>query len=94
MSACLSEESGIKARKRHRCALCCEPIEIGEIYLRRNGVDGGDFWTMKMHPECHAYEGVKGVVDEEWYESAYDPAFDRADAIAHKNKLDQIEHAQ
>ena len=80
MSTVLSQKEGIKARKTHQCVFCQELINAGELYDKRNGVDGGDMWTMKMHPECHAYERKVGV-DSDWYECVYDPAFARKVAI-------------
>lgn len=44
-----------KAKKRHRCTGCWEPIEVAETYMRYRYFDGGDAGTVKMHPECHAY---------------------------------------
>jgi hypothetical protein len=44
-----------KAAKRRSCWYCGESIEIGETHGYRTGVDGGDFWTMRFHPECDAY---------------------------------------
>jgi len=82
MSTCLSSKDGVKARKPHRCCLCGQRIDAGELYDARTGVGDGCMWTMKMHPECHAYEQKDGVVDPDWYEDVSDPAFERADAIA------------
>ena len=82
MSTVLSEKDGIKARKTHQCVFCQELINAGELYDKRNGVDGGDMWTMKMHPECHDYERKVGV-DSDWYGCGCgcDPAFTRQTAI-------------
>lgn len=80
MSLCLSSTDGVKARKPHRCDLCGERINAGELYDKRSGVDSGDFWTMRVHPECHAYENSPGAVDPYWYDCVYEPAFDRQDA--------------
>lgn len=41
----------VKARKKHKCLLCGEDIEIGEKYVKRTGTDDGII-TMKMHKEC------------------------------------------
>ena len=80
----LSSKNRIKARKPHSCALCGEQIEVGQLYDRRSGVSNGDMWTMHMHVECHAYEvGPANPVDPDWYEDVSDPAFRRADALAH-----------
>lgn len=81
MSTCLSERKGVRARRTYRCALCGELIEAGSRYDKRAGVNYGDFWEMKMHPECHAFES-SGAVDSDWYEDCSDPAFSRRDALA------------
>lgn len=82
MNTCLSQNNGVKARKRYRCALCHEPIESGDIHHVRKGINSRDFWTMRMHTECCDYEQQPGVVDEEWYEDIWDPAFSRDEALA------------
>lgn len=82
MNVMLSEARGVRSRKPRRCCLCGEGIGIGEAHDTRTGVDYGDMWTMRMHPECHAYEGKRGAVDPDWYEDVSEPAFNRADAIA------------
>lgn len=76
----LSQKNGIRASRDYRCALCGELIEAGSRYDKRAGVNYGDFWVMKMHPECHTYE-CSGAVDADWYEDVFDPAFTRADAL-------------
>jgi hypothetical protein len=81
----LSQYNIAKCRKRKRCALCHEMIEAGEPKVVRNGTDGGDFWTMHMHPECEAYESPK-TVDADWYDGGFDPAFSRAEAINAKEE--------
>jgi hypothetical protein len=48
------EDSEVRARKPHRCFLCCEPIAAGELYRRRNGIDEDGHVAMHMHPECEA----------------------------------------
>lgn len=83
MSTCLSSKNGVKARKRYRCCLCGEGIDVGEIHDTRTGVvDGDGFWTMRIHTECHAYEQKPGVVDPSWYEDIMEPAFKRQHALA------------
>ncbi len=82
MSTCLSSKEGAKARKPHRCSLCGERINAGELQDTRTGVCDGRMWTMHMHPECHAYEQKPGAVDPDWYEDVSEPAFDRKDAQA------------
>lgn len=76
----LSQYTVAKCRKRKRCDLCHDLIEVGEPKVVRNGTDGGDLWTMNMHPECEAYESCD-TVDDSWYEDCFDPAFDRSVAI-------------
>ena len=81
MSTFLSSRNGTKARKPHRCCLCGERINIGDVKDTRSGVSDGQVWTMQMHPECHAYEQRSGIVDPDWYEDVSDSAFSRAKAI-------------
>lgn len=78
--------NGVKSKKAKRCCLCGEMIKAGEIKDTRSGLWDGSVTTMDMHPECHAYERVDGVVDPDWYEDITEPAFDRSDAIAHAQK--------
>lgn len=80
MSAVLSSQNSIRARKQHRCSLCGELIPADTLYDKRSGVDMDGFWNMHMHPECHAFE--EKSVDPDWYEDPSFPAFDRADAVA------------
>lgn len=81
----LSHKEGVKARKKYRCCLCGEVINIGDTHDTRSGVNDGDMWKMRMHPECHAHEQRPGIVDAAWYEEVSDPAFARADAVAAMN---------
>ena len=48
------EDKDVKARKPHRCFLCCEPIPVGTTYRRRVGIDENGPVTTHMHPECEA----------------------------------------
>ena len=87
MSTCVSHKNGVKSRKRKRCTLCGEMINVGDIKDIRTGIESGEgFWTMHMHPECHAHEQRPGTVDPDWYyDSDGYPAFDRADVITSHN---------
>ena len=76
----LSQRNVASSKKRKVCPLCGTLIEIGSPKVVRNGVDGSDFWTMHMHPECEEYES-KETVDDGWYEDCYEPAFERSEAI-------------
>ena len=49
----LDEKCGVRARKEHTCCFCGEPIPTGSKYDRLKVVDGGEFLTMAMHPECN-----------------------------------------
>jgi len=52
-------------RKRHRCRLCGEWIEVKEECCRWSGFDGGDGpWTSHAHPEC--YDSMEGEDDGTW----------------------------
>ena len=53
----LSDHPSRKARKRYQCYYCGQRIEIGEIHGYRTGIEGGDFWQMRHHPECDAWAG-------------------------------------
>lgn len=83
MSVVLSSKNGVRARKTYRCVLCGARIEQGSLYDRRSGACDDGMWTMHMHPECHAYEQVPGVVDPDWYEDVSDPAFSFEKACLH-----------
>lgn len=52
MSFCTRRER--TARKDHKCFACGERINKGERYIRESGVEDGDFFDCKMHPECRA----------------------------------------
>lgn len=59
------EDKVVRARKPHRCYLCGEPIEKGEKYLRRSGVEEGEgFASVKMHPACE--EHTKDWDEHDW----------------------------
>jgi hypothetical protein len=82
MSTILRETNGVRSRKPRRCCLCGDRIDLRAPHDVRVGVDGGDMWTIRMHPECHQHE-TRGAVDHDWwYEDVSDPAFDHKDAIA------------
>ncbi len=82
MSWALSSKNGVRSRKPKRCCLCGEIIAVGELKDTRSGVSDGSFWTMHMHPECHAYERRPGTVADDWYDDISEPAFTRAEASA------------
>lgn len=82
MSTLLSEKNGVRTRKKLRCCLCSEAVLPGELRDIRTGANEDGIWTMHMHPECHAYELLPGIVDPDWYEDSSEPAFTRAEAIA------------
>ena len=87
MSTVLSFKDGIKARKLHRCAFCCERIEIGDIQDIRVGVQEGEgIWKMHMHPECHAFEDYADLTDDD-YEDMSEPLWKRQVAKDHATKL-------
>ena len=66
MSTMLSDQPERTARKPHRCFYCGQRIEVGEVHGYRTGVDGGDFWAMRYHPECEAVADA-----ERWDEDDY-----------------------
>ena len=73
-----------RAAKAHRCWYCAQDISIGEIYSKRCGAQYGDFWTMRMHPECDEWASANwGPEDYEGFSqgdefarpmTAFDPA--------------------
>ena len=74
----------MRSKKPRRCCLCGERIDVGTAHNTRTGVEDGDLWVMRMHPECERYESVPGIVDPDWYEDVSDPAFERRDAQRHE----------
>lgn len=54
------------ARKAYQCYFCGQSIAIGEVHGYRTGVNYGDFWTMRHHPECDAW------ASEHWDEGDYE----------------------
>jgi hypothetical protein len=77
------EKNGVRAKKRHRCVMCGDIINPGDLYDARAGANYGDdcVWTMHMHPECHAYEDAHPL-DPDCYEDMSDPSFTHAEALA------------
>ena len=75
MPTVLDDRHGIKCRKKARCCFCTDPINIGNLMDRRTGVSDGDFWTMKMHPECNVWAGLTLTYED--YEDMSDKFFDR-----------------
>lgn len=41
------------AKKEHECYLCGQKIEKGEQYRILTGVFDGDFYSLKLHGQCH-----------------------------------------
>lgn len=54
----------VKARKRHRCYLCGQPIEPGETYVRHSAADYGKAHSWSQHPECDA--ATIGWDEDDW----------------------------
>jgi len=44
----------VRARKKHSCDWCSEPIEPKTKYWKWFGIVDGDPSATKMHPECEA----------------------------------------
>ena len=53
-----------KARKRHRCYLCGEAIEIGEVHVSEASKIDGDLIASRFHGECLA--ATKDWQDDDW----------------------------
>ena len=58
------------AKKEHVCYLCGQKIENGEQYRIMTGVFDGDFYSLKLHGQCHsmveAYWAEQECYDEGW----------------------------
>jgi hypothetical protein len=52
-----------KARKVHRCYLCGESIEIGEVHVRRFGFGEDGPSNFRMHAECEVRSN-----DPDWWD--------------------------
>lgn len=76
---CLRDEKR-KARKKHQCFLCAEPIEPGETYCFRFGFDDGDPVETKMHVDCERY--TQSWDDMDW-ESATGGSISRDEVRDH-----------
>ena len=63
-------------RKRRRCDVCCQTIEIGEPAIRWAGMTDGDFGSFIFHPECRtaeiAYNQMASSACGEWYSLNHD----------------------
>ena len=68
------EDTRPKARKPHECYLCGGVIAIGELHVRRYGVNEGRREATRMHESCEK-------VTREWDEEDW-LFFDRADFVA------------
>jgi hypothetical protein len=69
MSTILSNFPSRIAAKPHHCWYCGQSIAVGEKHVYRTGVNTGDFWTMRAHPECDEY------ADKNWDEGDYECHF-------------------
>ena len=65
MSTVLTSSTRV-AHKPHHCYYCGESIAIGDKHEYRTGVNYGDFWTMRAHPECDAW------ANEHWDSGDYE----------------------
>lgn len=54
-----------KARKKHRCDYCAEPIMPGDMYDRLSGFGSEGPWVLKQHPECAAL--TKDWGEDDWH---------------------------
>lgn len=57
-----------KTRSDRRCDWCYTKIVTGDLYKRYRFYDGGNAYTVQMHPEC--YEAMGDAAKEEggWIE--------------------------
>lgn len=57
-----------KARKRHVCSGCCEPIEPGTVYNVTLSTDVRDFMAWKEHTLCGEILNTLGDSEDGFYE--------------------------
>lgn len=50
----LGPSSVVTARKRHRCEMCPDPIEIGSRHVRWSWLHEGSVGTLRVHLGCQA----------------------------------------
>lgn len=65
----LLSEHLLKARKPHRCNVCQQDIQTGEVYYRQAGAEEGELRMWKAHEKCAALN---------W--AARDPDYDACEA--------------
>ena len=84
MSWTYLSENTRKAQKQYRCCLCGRGIEKGELYRARSGADGGQAFTMHMHPKCSDFANKLYGGDQEAWECRDDWEFRREMVEAEK----------
>jgi len=51
-----------KARKEHRCKLCGEMINKGEMHASYTNYNNGYYSTVKYHQKCEAIAGKNSTI--------------------------------
>jgi 5-methylcytosine-specific restriction endonuclease McrA len=85
MSLTLTSKT-VQARKEYQCYYCGRRIEVDDMHEYRTGVDCGDFWTMRAHPECDKWAETNWDGDE--YECHEPGDFPMLDLRHIKNRMD------
>lgn len=49
---CLEGNNTVRARKKHRCDVCSETINPGDMHVTRSGACDEGLYRMHMHLEC------------------------------------------
>ena len=73
MSWTCLENKAVRAKVAHRCSLCGLSIPKGVEYIRRVGVDSGEWIKMNMHKQCE--EATEDWSIEEWETNCDEWAF-------------------
>jgi hypothetical protein len=55
----------VRARRRHRCIFCSDPIEPGRLYEQWAVADAGSLWTCRGHQGCCAVSDASGADPED-----------------------------
>ena len=75
MNGCTNIETHVAKKRVRNCDWCWEHIKIGEEYRRYRFFDGGQAYTVYMHPEC--YEAMGEMAREEGGWCEWTPGMER-----------------
>jgi hypothetical protein len=73
-----------KARKQHRCGLCGNRIEIGDIYTASSIVND-EFYVFKSHPRCEKIAAKLKMYDDCYDEGLTEDSFCESISEAYKD---------